>query len=79
MISKTNSNTSPVWLGCFFMEKRISTAKKLSIRLEAVDGDKVRQEFKSLDSDGQKAFQRITQVITPANDSLKSWIHRQGL
>lgn len=47
------------------------TAKKLSIRLEAVGGDKVQQEFKNIDSDGQKAFQRITQVMTPANDNLK--------
>lgn len=47
------------------------TAKKLSIRLEAVGGDKVRQEFKNIDSDGQKAFQRITQVIQLANDNLK--------
>ena len=49
----------------------MNTAKKLSIRLEAVGGDKVRQEFKNIGSDGQKAFQRITQVITPANDNLK--------
>ena len=47
-----------------------ATAKKLSIRLEAVGGDKVRQEFKSLGSDGQKAFRQITQVIQPANDNL---------
>ncbi len=49
----------------------MNTAKKLSIRLEAVGGDKVRQEFKNIGSDGQKAFQRITQVIRPANDNLK--------
>lgn len=49
----------------------MNTAKKLSIRLEAVGGDKVRQEFKNIGSDGQKAFQRITQVIQPANDNLK--------
>ena len=49
----------------------MNTAKKLSIRLEAVGGDKVRQEFKNIGSDGQKAFQRITQVMTPANDNLK--------
>ena len=49
----------------------MNTAKKLSIRLEAVGGDKVRNEFKNIGSDGQKAFQRITQVITPANDNLK--------
>lgn len=49
----------------------MNTAKKLSIRLEAVGGDKVRQEFKNIGSDGQKAFQRITQVITLANDNLK--------
>ena len=49
----------------------MNTAKKLSIRLEAVGGDKVRSEFKNISSDGQKAFQRITQVITPANDNLK--------
>lgn len=47
-----------------------ATAKKLSIRLEAVGGDKVRQEFKTLGTDGQKAFRQITQVITPANDNL---------
>ncbi len=34
-------------------------------------GDKVWQEFKNIGSDGQKAFQRITQVIRPANDNLK--------
>jgi phage tail tape-measure protein len=49
-----------------------ATAKKLSIRLEAVGGDKVRQEFKSLGTDGQKAFRQITQVITPANDNLRA-------
>lgn len=47
-----------------------TAAKKLSIRLEAVGGDKVRQEFKSLGADGDKAFRRITQVIQPANDNL---------
>ncbi|MCM1323377.1 MAG: hypothetical protein NC218_04385 [Acetobacter sp.] len=49
-----------------------TAAKKLSIRLEAVGGDKVRREFKSLGGDGERAFQRITQVITPANDNLKA-------
>lgn len=49
-----------------------TTSKKLSIRLEAVGGDKVRQEFKSLGSDGERAFRQITQVITPANDNLKA-------
>ena len=49
-----------------------ATAKKLSIRLEAVGGDKVRSEFKSLGTDGQKAFRQITQVITPANDNLRA-------
>lgn len=49
----------------------MSAAKKLSIRLEAVGGDKVRQEFKKLGTDGQQAFHRITQVITPANDNLR--------
>lgn len=49
-----------------------TTSKKLSIRLEAVGGDKVRQEFKSLGSDGERAFRHITQVITPANDNLKA-------
>ncbi len=49
----------------------MNTAKRLSIRLEAVGGDKVRQEFKNIGSDGQKAFQRITQVMMPANDNLK--------
>lgn len=49
-----------------------AAAKKLSIRLEAVGGDKVRQEFKNLGTDGDKAFRRITQVITPANDNLKA-------
>ncbi len=48
-----------------------SAAKKLSIRLEAVGGDKVRQEFKSIGTDGTKAFRQITNVITPANDNLK--------
>ena len=49
-----------------------ATAKKLSIRLEAVGGDKVRSEFKSLGTDGQKAFRQITQVIQPANDNLRA-------
>lgn len=49
----------------------MSAAKKLSIRLEAVGGDKVRQEFKRLGTDGQQAFHRITQVIQPANDNLR--------
>ena len=49
----------------------MGTAKKLSIRLEAVGGDKVRQEFKSIGTDGTKAFRQITNVITPANDNLK--------
>ena len=49
----------------------MGAAKKLSIRLEAVGGDKVRQEFKQLGTDGQQAFHRITQVIQPANDNLK--------
>lgn len=48
-----------------------ATAKKLSIRLEAVGGDKVRQEFNAIGNDGTKAFRRITQIITPANDNLK--------
>lgn len=48
-----------------------TAAKKLSIRLEAVGGDKVRQKFKQLGTDGQQAFHRITQVIQPANDNLK--------
>lgn len=59
-------------MGCFLWEKMSTAAKKLSIRLEAVGGDKVRQEFKSLGTDGDKAFRRITQVITPANDNLKA-------
>lgn len=46
----------------------MSAAKNLSIRLAAVGGDKVRQEFKALGNDGQKAFRQITNVITPAND-----------
>lgn len=49
-----------------------TAAKKLSIRLEAVGGDKVRREFKSLGGDGERAFRQITQVITPANDNLKA-------
>lgn len=49
-----------------------ATAKNLSIRLQAVGGDKVRQEFRNLGTDGDKAFRRITQVITPANDNLKA-------
>ena len=58
--------------GVFFYEEIMSTAaKKLSIRLEAVGGDKVRQDFKNIGSDGQKAFQRISQVMLPANDNLK--------
>ena len=48
----------------------MSAAKNLSIRLAAVGGDKVRQEFKALGNDGQKAFRQITNVITPANDNL---------
>lgn len=50
----------------------MSAVKNLSIRLAAVGGDKVRQEFKSLGTDGDKAFRRITQVIQPANDNLKA-------
>lgn len=50
----------------------MSTAKNLSIRLQAVGGDKVRQEFRNLGTDGDKAFRRITQVIQPANDNLKA-------
>lgn len=49
-----------------------TAAKKLSIRLEAVGGDKVRQEFKNLGTDGDRAFRQITQVIQPANDNLKA-------
>ena len=49
----------------------MGAAKKLSIRLEAIGGDKVRQEFKSIGTDGTKAFRQITNVITPANDNLK--------
>lgn len=64
--------TSARLLGCFFMEKRMNAVKNLSIRLQAVGGDKVRQEFKSLGTDSQKAFRQITQVITPANDNLKA-------
>lgn len=48
----------------------MSAAKNLSIRLAAVGGEKVRQEFKTLGNDGQKAFRQITNVITPANDNL---------
>ena len=58
--------------GCFFMGKQMSAVKNLSIRLAAVGGDKVRQEFKNLGTDGDKAFRRITQVIQPANDNLKA-------
>ena len=50
----------------------MSAVKNLSIRLSAVGGDKVRQEFKSLGADGDRAFRRITQVIQPANDNLKA-------
>ena len=50
----------------------MNAVKNLSIRLQAVGGDKVCQEFKSLGTDGQKAFRQITQVITPANDNLKA-------
>ena len=50
----------------------MNAVKNLSIRLQAVGGDKVRQEFKSLGTDGQKAFRQITRVITPANDNLKA-------
>ena len=46
----------------------MSAVKNLSIRLSAVGGDKVRQEFKNLGNDGDKAFR----VITPANDNLKA-------
>lgn len=48
-----------------------ATAKKLSIRLEAVGGDKVRQEFKNIQNQGTTAFNRIIQVVQPANDNLK--------
>lgn len=54
------------------MGKSMSAVKNLSIRLAAVGGDKVRQEFKNLGTDGDKAFRRITQVITPANNNLKA-------
>lgn len=54
------------------MGKQMSAVKNLSIRLAAVGGDKVRQEFKNLGTDGDKAFRRITQVIQPANDNLKA-------
>ena len=50
----------------------MSAVKNLSIRLSAVGGDKVRQEFKNLGDNGDKAFRRITQVITPTNDNLKA-------
>ena len=50
----------------------MSAVKNLSIRLAAVGGDKVRQKFKNLGTDGDKAFRRITQVIQPANDNLKA-------
>lgn len=50
----------------------MSAVKNLSIRLAAVGGDKIRQEFKNLGTDGDKAFRRITQVIQPANDNLKA-------
>ena len=56
----------------FFYGKIMSAVKNLSIRLSAVGGDKVRQEFKSLGADGDRAFRRITQVIQPANDNLKA-------
>ena len=56
----------------FWIIKKMSAVKNLSIRLSAVGGDKVRQEFKNLGNDGDKAFRRITQVITPANDNLKA-------
>ena len=58
----------------------MSAVKNLSIRLAAVGGDKVRQEFKNLGADGDKAFRRITQVIQPANDNLKALneVIRQG-
>lgn len=59
-------------VGVFFYGKIMSAVKNLSIRLSAVGGDKVRQEFKNLGNDGDKAFRRITQVITPANDNLKA-------
>ena len=48
----------------------MSATKSLSIRLAAVGGDKVRQEFKTLGNDGQKAFHQITNVIAPVNDNL---------
>ena len=50
----------------------MNAVKNLSIRLAAVGGDKIRQEFKSLGTDNQKAFRQITQVITPANDNLRA-------
>lgn len=59
-------------LRLFLWEKMSTAAKKLSIRLEAVGGDKVRREFKSLGTDGDRAFRQITQVIAPANDNLKA-------
>ena len=55
----------------FLLWEKMNTAKKLSIRLEAVGGDKVRNEFKNISASGQEAFNKITKVITPANDNLK--------
>ncbi len=49
----------------------MSTAKTLSIRLEAVGGDSVSTELKKVGTEGTSAFNKITQVITPANDNLK--------
>lgn len=48
----------------------MSAAKNLSIRLAAVGGEKVRQEFKTLGNDGQKAFRQITNVILPVLTTL---------
>lgn len=64
-------NTSTARWGVFLWNDNMNTAKKLSIRLETVGGDKVRQEFNAIGNDGTKAFQRITQIISPANDNLK--------
>ncbi len=48
-----------------------SAAKTLSIRLEAVGGDTVSSQFQKLGTEGNTAFNKISTVITPANDNLK--------
>jgi len=50
----------------------MTTTKKLSIRLSATGGERLRREFGKLDKEGQQAFHKITHVTTPASSGLKA-------